>query len=125
MSQVLCYFEAMAIPSLEENFEELFVASPQMFFEGLKEELVYYRRTKIITFLDIYRVRKRLIPMMDVWITSRDKLYESLLNTNEILLLQALRTEHSLSVVKDIANENRHLFKSMMTLFISTLPENN
>ena len=77
----------MAIPSLEENFEELFVASPQMFFEGLKEELVYYRRTKIITFLDIYRVRKRLIPMMDVWITSRDKLYESLLNTNEILLI--------------------------------------
>ena len=114
----------MITPSLEEDFEDLYMRSPSMFFEELKSEITYFQRTKVITLLDIYRIRKRLLPMLDVWISSQNKVYESVLNRYENLLLHALRVEPSLSDVTKMINDNKYGLRNVLKLLAATLPVN-
>ena len=103
-------------------FEELYVNSPDDFFEELRSELRYYQRTKIITMLDIYRIRKKTLPLLDVWFSARDKVFESILNSYENLLMLAIRDEPSLSDVTALTNENKYVLRNCMRLFMDTLP---
>lgn len=113
----------MIVPSAEEDFEKLYLNSPDTFFDELKAELAYYRRTKSITFLDIYRIRRRLLPMLDFWVASRNKFYESFLKTHESLLLYALRYEPSLSDVTKLANDSKYILRNVLRTFLDSLPE--
>ena len=113
----------MLIPSAEEDFENLFLNSPDKFFDNLKTELTYYQRTKFITFLDIYRIKRRLLLMLDVWVASQNKVYESFLNIHENLLVYALRYEPSLSDVTRLVNDNKYTLRNILKVFLSTLPE--
>ena len=113
----------MMIPSVEEDFEDLYISSQNKFFDELKAELTYYQRTKFITFLDIYRIRRRLLPMLDVWVASQNKVYESLVNVHESLLLYAIRNEPSLSDITTLVNDNKYTLRNVLKAFINTLPE--
>ena len=42
----------------EEDFSDSFDKSPEGFAEELVNELKYYQKTKNITYLDLYRIRK-------------------------------------------------------------------
>ena len=108
--------------SRNEDFTELFLNSHDEFIEELTKELKYYKRTKIISFLDLYRIRKRVLPMLDVWISSRDKSYATVLNIPEDLLLQAIREEENLCDLKEMVNENKYILRNAVKLFLSTLP---
>ena len=110
----------MIVPSVEEDFEKLYINSPDTFFDELKAELTYYHRTKSITFLDIYRIRRRLLPMLDVWVASRNKVYESFLKTHENLLIYALRYEPSLSDVTTLANDSRYILRNVLKMFLDS-----
>ncbi len=112
----------MAIPYIEENFQNLSESSPDQFLDELKQELVYFQRTKIITLLDIYRIRKRLLPQLDVWLSSKNLSYVSLLKLHENLLLHALRYEESLSVITQMVNENKYILRNSLKTLIGTLP---
>ena len=111
------------IPYVEEDFEDLYINNPNAFFDDLRSEIIYYQRTKVITLLDIYRIRKRLLPMLDVWISSQNKVYESVLNRYENLLLHALRVEPSLSDVTKMMNDNKYGLRNVLKLLAATLPE--
>ena len=74
-----------------QYFQEFFVNSPSEFLKQLHSELSYYQRTKVITMFDIYRIRKRLLPMFDILISAQSKSYEDILNTHENIVLQAIR----------------------------------
>ena len=113
----------MLIPSAEEDFENLYRNSPDKFFDDLKTELTYYQRTKFITYLDIYRIRRRLLLMLDVWVASQNRVYESFLNIHENLLLHALRYESNLSDVTRLANDNKYTLRNVLKVFLNTLPE--
>ena len=113
----------MLIPSAEDDFENLYINSPDKFFGELKAELTYYQRTKFITFLDIYRIRRRLLLMLDVWIASQNRVYESFLNIHENLLVHALRFEPSLTDVTRLANDNKYMLRNILKVFLGTIPE--
>lgn len=106
-----------------EDFSDLFHKSPEGFTEELVKDLKYYQKTKIVTYLDLYRIRKRLLPMLDVWISSRYDDDLPILNIHEDLLLQALRTETSLSDLREMINENKYIFRNIMKLYLMSLPE--
>ena len=110
-------------PDIEENFQKLLENDPEQFLSELKAELQYFQRTKIVTLLDVYRLRKRLLPMLDVWMYSEELSYESLLKLHENLLLHALRNEMNLSVVVQMINENKYIFRSGVRTLYNTLPQ--
>ncbi len=107
----------------EENFTNLLETSLDTFCEQLRQELQYFHRTKIITLLDIYRARMRLLPMLDVWLSSQNLTYESLLKPHEDLLLYALRCEKSLTDIKQMINENKYILRNGIRAMLSTLPD--
>ena len=113
----------IVIPSIEENFEKSLEHSLETFTIDLKEELKYFKGTKIVTLLDIYRIRKRLLPMLDVWLTSQEKSYKFLLKLHENLLFHALRFERSLSDITRMVNENKYVFRNGLKTLLNTLPE--
>ena len=113
----------MTIPSIEEDFQNLSENSPDIFLDELRQELLYFQRTKIITLLDIYRIRKRLLPQLDVWLSSKNLSYVSLLKLHENLLLHALRHEESLSVITQMVNENKYILRNSLRTLTGTLPE--
>ena len=112
------------ISSIEENFQSLSENNPEKFIDELRQELIYFQRTKIVTLLDIYRIRKRLLPQLDVWLSSKNLSYESLLKLHENLLLHALRHEESLSDITQMVNENKYVLRNGIKTIIGTLPEN-
>ena len=75
------------ILSAEGNSRTLLESNREEFLEELKEELLYFHRTKIVMLLDVYRIRKLLLPRLDVWLSSQNLSYESLLKIHENLLL--------------------------------------
>ena len=113
----------MMIPSTEEDFEKLYSNSSDKFFDELKAELAYYHRTKLITFLDIFRIRRRLLPMLDIWIASQNKAYEFFLDIHENLLLYALRNESSLADVATLVNDNKYTLRKVLRVFLTSLSE--
>ena len=107
----------------KEDFSDSFDKSPEEFAEELVKELKYYQKTKIITYLDLYRIRERVLPMLDVWVSSRNEEDLLILNIHEDLLLQAIRAETSLCSLKEMVNENKYILRNAMKLFLMSLPE--
>ena len=103
--------------------EEHFTTSPSSFFEELHGELIYYQRTKIITMLDIYRIRRIMLPFLQVWLNSKEKTFDSILNKQECILLHALREESCLSDVTKLVNDNKYMLRGCFKAFIETLPK--
>lgn len=108
-----------------QYFEEFFVNSPSEFLKQLHSELSYYQRTKVITMFDIYRIRKRLLPMFDILISTQSKSYEDILNTHENIVLQAIREELNLSDVTQMANENKYMLRNCFKVFINLVPSDS
>ena len=108
---------------VDEYFQKMFESSFDKFLDELRQELQYFQRTKIITLLDICRIRLRLLPMLDVWLQSRELDYESLLRMHENILLYALRNEKSLTDVAQMVNDNKYILRNSLKTLISTLPE--
>ena len=102
----------LKMKSTTADIQELFTTSPTIFFGELHSELSYYLRTKVITMFDVYRIRKRLLPLLDVWISSQNRSYESYLNTHEGIVLEAMREESNLSDATQMANENKYIVTS-------------
>ena len=109
--------------SNEENFQSLCFNSQEKFLDELRQELFYFLRTKIITLLDTYRIQTRLIPLLNVWLSSKELSYESLLKLQENLLFHALQCEEDLSDITQMVNENKYVLRSGIKAFIRTLPE--
>ena len=107
--------------SSRKDAEELFATSTPIFYEELQAELNYYHRTKIITMLDTYRIRKIMFPYLQVWLASKGKSFDSLLNKHESILLQALQEESSLSDATQMANENKYVLRGCFKTFLNTL----
>ena len=103
------------------DFQELFVNSPSVFLNELSSELSYYKTTKVITMFDIYRIRKRVLPMIDVLISNQSKSYESILNAHEYIALQAVREEPSLHDVTQMANENKYMLRNCFKAFLNSV----
>lgn len=103
------------------NAEALFTTSPSTFFEELQSELTYYHRTKIITMLDIARIRKIMFPYLQVWLTSKEKSFDSILNKHESILLQTLQEESSLSDTTQMANDNKYVLRGCFKTLLNTL----
>ena len=68
---------------------------------------------------DIYRIRKRVLPMLDILLSAKRKSYESILNTLEYIALQAVREESNLSDVTQMANENKYMLRNCFKVFIN------
>ena len=107
------------------DFEEFFVNSPSEFLNELHSELSYYQRTKVITMFDIYRIRKRVLPMYDILISAQSKTYEAILNVHENIVLQAVREEPNLSDVTQMANENKYMLRNCFKIFLNSVPSNS
>lgn len=91
--------------------------------EELREELRYFQKTKIVTLLDMYRIRILLLPQLERWLACKDYSYKSLLKQHETLLFHALKHESSLSDVTQMVNENKWVLRNAMKIFIGTLPD--
>lgn len=109
--------------SVDENFKNLLESNPAEFLSELRQELLYFQRTKIVTLLDIYRIRKVLLPQLDVWLSSENLSYPSLLKLHENLLLHALRHETNLSDITQMVNENKYVLRNGIKTLIGTLPD--
>ena len=107
------------------DFQEFFISSPSEFLNELQSELLYYQRTKIITMFDIYRIRKRVLPMFDVFISTQSKSYKDILNVHENIVLQAIREEPNLSDVTQMANENKYMLRNCFKVFINSVPSHS
>ena len=107
------------------DFEEFFVNSPSEFLNELHSELSYYQRTKVITMFDIYRIRKRVLPMYDILISAQSKSYGAILNVHEHIVLQAVREEPNLSDVTQMANENKYMLRNCFKTFLSSVPSDS
>ena len=111
------------ILSAEGNSRTLLESNREEFLEELKEELLYFHRTKIVMLLDVYRIRKLLLPRLDVWLSSQNLSYESLLKIHENLLLYALRHETNLSDITQMVNENKYVLRNGIKTLMGTLPD--
>ncbi len=107
----------------EESFQNLLESSLDKFRDDLIQELQYFHRTKMITMLDIYRIRMRLLPMLDVWLSSQNMTYESQLKPHEDLLFHALRFERSLSDITRMMNENKYILRNGIKTMLCTLTD--
>ena len=107
------------------DFEEFFVNSPSEFLSELHSELSYYQRTKVITMFDIYRIRKRVLPMYDILISAQSKTYGTILNVHEHIVLQAVREEPNLSDVTQMANENKYMLRNCFKIFLNSVPSDS
>ena len=74
---------------------------------------------------DIYRIRKRLLPMFDILISTQSKSYEDILNTHENIVLQAIREELNLSDVTQMANENKYMLCNCFKVFMNSMPSDS
>ena len=108
-----------------QDFQEFFANSPSDFLSELRSELSYYQRTKVITMFDIYRIRKRLLPMFDILISTQSKSYENILNIHENIVLQAIREEPNLSDVTQMANENKYMLRNCFKILINSVPSDS
>ena len=108
-----------------QDFQEFFANSPSEFLSELRSELSYYQRTKVITMFDIYRIRKRLLPMFDILISTQSKSYENILNIHENIVLQAIREEPNLSDVTQMANENKYMLRNCFKVLINSVPNDS
>ena len=125
----ICYIKALSsnlggikMQASTRDFQEFFANSPSEFLNELHSELVYYQRTKVITMFDIYRIRKRVLPMYDILISTQSKTYEAILNTHEHIILQAVREEPNLSDVTQMANENKYMLRNCFKIFLNSVP---
>ena len=109
----------------EDNAQDLLHNNTEKFLHDLRRELHYFHRTKIVTLMDVYRIRKRLIPRLDAWICSENLSYNSLLKIPESLLFHALRCESSLSDIKQMVNENKYTFRNGIKTIFETLPDSD
>lgn len=107
------------------DFKEFFVNSPSEFLNELHSELSYYQRTKVITMFDIYRIRKRVLPMYDILISAQSKTYGAILNVHEYIILQAVREEPNLSDVTKMANENKYMLRNCFKIFLNSVPSDS
>ena len=107
------------------DFQEFFTNSPSEYLNELHSELLYYQRTKVITMFDIYRIRKRVLPMFDILISAQSKTYGAILNTHEHIILQAVREEPNLSDVTQMANENKYMLRNCFKIFLSSVPSDS
>jgi hypothetical protein len=108
-----------------QDFQEFFVNSPSEFLNELHSELSYYQRTKVITMFDIYRIRKRVLPMFDILISAQGKSYAALLNIHENIVLQAVREEPNLSDVTQMANESKYMLRNCFKVFLNSVPSDS
>ena len=113
----------MQIPSTEDNFQDLYLNTPKIFFDNLRCDLTRHQTTSTITLLDIYRIRNTTLPMLDIWITSQNNIYESILIGRENSVLHALRYEKSLSDTTALINESRNTFNRVFKKLVNTLPK--
>ena len=107
------------------DFQDFFTSSPSEFLNELHSELTYYQRTKVITMFDIYRIRKRVFPMLDVLISAQSTTYKAILNVHEHIVLQAVREEPNLSDVTQMANENKYMLRNCFKVFLNSVPSDN
>ena len=107
---------------IEEYFDSSLENSPETFLADLRQELQYFQRTKIVTLLDIYRIRKRLLPMLDAWLDLHELTYKSLLKLHENLLFHALRYEENLSDVNKMVYENKYVLRNGIRSILEILP---
>ena len=122
-SLVLFIVTMVLMTSIDECFGKALDNCVDTFLSDLKQELQYFQRTKIVTLLDICRIRKKLLPMLDAWLTSLEETYESLLKFHECLLLNALRYEGNLSDITQMVNENKYIFRNGIKTLQGTLTD--
>ena len=111
--------------SAERVIEEMMEEEPEIFLQDLRHELTYFQRTKVLTLLDIYRIQRNLLPILDIWLSSQNLEYDNLLRFNENLLLHALRCTSNLSDLALMVNENKCTLRHGMKTLIKTLPDVN
>ena len=111
--------------SAERVIKEMMDEEPEYFLEELRHELTYFQRTKVLTLLDIYRIQRNLLPLLDIWLSSQNLEYDNLLRFNENLLLHALRCTSNLSDLALMVNENKYTLRHGMKTLIKTLPDVN
>ena len=105
----------------KESYQNFLDSSQEDYFEELRNELEYFKRTKIVTLLDMYRIKKKLLPMVDVWIALKEVSYSTVLKIHENLLLDALRSEDCLSEMTKMVNENKYILRSIMKKLLELL----
>ena len=111
--------------SAERVIKEMMEEEPECFLEELRYELTYFQRTKVLNLLDIYRIQRNLLPILDIWLSSQNLEYENLLRFSENLLLHALRCTSNLSDLALMVNENKSTLRHGMKTLIKTLPDVN
>ena len=83
--------------------------------EILQDELNGLLKTRTFELLDVYRLRKRVIPMIDKLLVGGD------LKTKERLIMSALKEDLDLIVLTQLLNENKLIFKQMLKSFMKLL----